>query len=154
MSLTCCCSVAQACPYMGSSTPGLPDLTLSQSWPNFMSIHQWYHPAISSSDALFSFCPQSFPKSGTFPKGRLLASCCQNTGAPASASVLPLRLTGLISLLSKGLSEVSFTTIVRKHQFFGALPFLWSSSHNHMWLLERLYGPLSAKWCLFFLTYV
>ena len=29
--------------------------------------HWWCHPAISSSDALFSFCPQSFPASGTFP---------------------------------------------------------------------------------------
>ena len=30
------------------------------------SLHQWYHPAISSSDALFSFCPQTFPASGLF----------------------------------------------------------------------------------------
>ena len=136
MSLTCCCSVAQSCPmlydYMGSSIPALPELTISQSLPKFMSIHQWYHPVISSSDALFSFCPQSLPASGTFPKGRLLASRCQNTGAPVSASVLPLRLTGLISSLSKGLSGVSSSTIVWKHQFFGALHFLWSSSHNHM----------------------
>ena len=27
---------------------------------------QWCHPVISSSDTLFSFCPQSFPASGTF----------------------------------------------------------------------------------------
>ena len=44
------------------------------------------HPAISSSDALFSFCPQSFPASGTSPMSRLLASDDQNTGASASAS--------------------------------------------------------------------
>ena len=45
-----------------------------------------------------------------------------------SASVLPiniqdwfpLRLTGLISLLSKGLSRVFSNTIVQKHQFFSA----------------------------------
>ena len=29
-------------------------------------LHQWCHPAISSSDALFSFCPQSFPASEIF----------------------------------------------------------------------------------------
>ena len=29
-------------------------------------LHRWCHPALSSSDALFSFCPQSFPASGTF----------------------------------------------------------------------------------------
>ena len=30
-------------------------LTISQSLPKFMSMHQWCHPAISSSDAIFSF---------------------------------------------------------------------------------------------------
>ena len=53
------------------------------------------------------------------------ASDNQNTGASASASVLPvtvqdlspLRLTGLISLLSKGLSGVfSSTTVQKLHQ--------------------------------------
>ena len=37
--------------------------------PSSCSLHQWCHPAISSSDALFPFCPQSFPASGTFPNG-------------------------------------------------------------------------------------
>ena len=49
----------------------------------------------------------------------------------------PLRLTGLISLLSKRLSRVFSSTTVQKHQFFGTLPSLWSSSHIHTWLLER-----------------
>ena len=83
-------------------------------------LHGWYHSAISSSDALFSFCPQSFPALGTFPMSHLLASDDQNSGASASASVLPtsirgwfpLRLTGLISLLSKGLSGVFSSTTV------------------------------------------
>ena len=35
--------------------------------PNSCPLHWWCHPAISSSDALFSFCPWSFPASGTFP---------------------------------------------------------------------------------------
>ena len=37
----------------------------------------------------------------------------------------PLGWTGLISLLSKGLSRVISTTALRKHQFFGAQPSLW-----------------------------
>ena len=41
--------------------------TIPQSLTSSCSLHQWCHPAISSSDALFSFCPQSFPASGTFP---------------------------------------------------------------------------------------
>ena len=66
----------------------------------------------------------------------------------------PLGLTGLISMLSKGLSRV-FNTTVQKHRFFGAQPSLWSNCHIHTWLLEKpqlwLYGHLSAKWCLCFL---
>ena len=57
----------------------------------------------------------------------------------ASASVLPVNIqdlspfgwTGWISLQSKGLSRVFSNTIVQKHQFFGAHPSLWSSSHIH-----------------------
>ena len=83
--------------------------------PSQCSLHRWCRPAISSSDALFSYCPQSFPTSGTFPMSRLFTSDDQNTGASASASILPvniqcwspLRLTGLISLLFKGLSGVA-----------------------------------------------
>ena len=107
--------------------------------PSSCPLHQWCHPAISPSDALFSFCPQSFPTSGTFPMSWLFASGDQNTGVSASASVIPmsiqgwflLKLTCLISLLSKGLSRVFSSTTVGTHQFFGSLPSLWSSSHNH-----------------------
>ena len=88
--------------------------------PNSYSLHWWCYTAISSSDALFSFCPQSFPAPGTFPMSCLIASDDQNTGALNSASVLPviiqgwspLILTGLISLLSKGLSRVFSSTTV------------------------------------------
>ena len=37
---------------------------------------------------------------------------------------IPLELTGLISLQSKGLSRVFSNIIIRKHQFFGAQPSL------------------------------
>ena len=120
--------------------------------PSSRSLHWWWHPAISSSNALFSFSLLSFPASGTFPMS-LCTSEDQNTGASASATVLPvniqglfpLRLTGLISLLSKEHSEVFSSTTVQRHQFFGVL-LLQSSSHNPMWPLGRpqpwLYGPL------------
>ena len=45
-------------------------LTITQS---SCSLHRWCHP-ISSSDALFSFCPQSFPESGTSPMSWLFVS--------------------------------------------------------------------------------
>ena len=43
----------------------------------------------------------------------------------------PLRLTGVISLLSKELSGVFSSTTVGRHQFFGVLPSLRSTFHNH-----------------------
>ena len=49
----------------------------------------------------------------------------------------PLGLTGLISLLSKGLSRVFSSITVWKHQFFGTQLSLWSNSHIHTWLLGK-----------------
>ena len=41
--------------------------------PSSCPLHRWCHPTISSSDALFSFCFQSFPASGSFPMCWLFA---------------------------------------------------------------------------------
>ena len=105
----------------------------------------WGHPTILSSVVPFSSCLQPFPASGSFPMCWLFASGGQSTGASASASVfpmniqdwIPLGLTGLISLQSKGLSRVFSNTTVSTHQFFGTQPSLWSYSHICMWLLEK-----------------
>ena len=59
-------------------------------WPSSCPSHWWCYPAISSSDSLFSFCPQSFPASEIFPMSWLFTSDDQNTGVSASASVLPM----------------------------------------------------------------
>ena len=115
---------------MDCSMPGLCHSSSPKICPSSCPLHKWRHPAISSSDAHFSFCPQSFPVSGTFPTSQLFASNDQNTGVSASTSVLrmgiqswfPLRLTGLTSLLSKGLSGVFSSTTVQRYQFFNALP--------------------------------
>ena len=45
--------------------------------------------------------------------------------------------TGLISLLSKGLSRVFSSTTIQKHQFFRAQPSSWSNSHIHTWLRKN-----------------
>ena len=57
----------------------------------------------------------------------------------------PLRLTGLISMQSKGLSRV-FSTTVWKHQFFGTQPSFWSNTHIHTWLLRLLVFKNSPTW--------
>ena len=93
----------------------------------------------------FSSCPQPFPASGSFPVSRLVTSGGQSIGASTSTTVLPMNiqdwfplgLTGWISLLSKELSRVFFSTTVQKHQFFRAQFSLQSSSHIHTWLLEK-----------------
>ena len=104
--------------------PSLSPRVCSNSCPSSW----WCHSAISSSVAPFSSCPQFFPASGSFPMSQLFASGSQIIGASASVSVrsvniqgwFPLGLTGLISLLSKGLSRVFISTTVWKHQFFDA----------------------------------
>ena len=76
----------------------------------------------------FSSCTQSFPTSKSFPLSQFFTSGGQSIGASASASVLsmsiqglfPLWSSGLISLLSKGLSRIFSSTTVQIHQFFGA----------------------------------
>ena len=76
----------------------------------------------------FSSCLQSFPASGSFPMSQFFASGGQSIAVSASASVLPmntqdwfpLRWTGWIPLMSKGLSRVFSNTTVQKHQFFSA----------------------------------
>ena len=114
-----------------SPTPGACSYSCLLSW--------WCHQTISSSVVHFSSCVQSFPASGSFQMSRLFTSGGQSIGVSASASVFPvniqdwfpLRLTGWISLQSKGLSRVFSNTTVQKHQFFGTQLSLWSNSHIH-----------------------
>ena len=123
-------------------------LSLTNSWNvlKLMSIESVMpsNPLISSSSCLQS-SPESFPKSGSFPKSQFFTSGSQIIGVSASASVPPMNIqdwfplgwTGWISLQSKGLSRVFSNTTVWKHQFFGAQLSLWPNSHIHTWLLEE-----------------
>ena len=123
-----CCSVAESCPtlcdLMDCNTLGFPIA-------NFHLI--LWHPLL----LLSSIFPTIRVFSNEHQGG-------QSTGASASASVLPvniqdwfpLGLTGLVSLLSKGLLRVS-TTTVQKHQFFGTQPSSQSNSHVHTWPQEK-----------------
>ena len=93
---------------------------------NTYLLSQWHYLTILFSLGPFSSCPQYFPASVSFPISRLFALGDQSVGASASVSDLPvniqgwfpLRLTGLISLLSKGLSRVFSSTTFWKNQFF------------------------------------
>ena len=117
---------------------------ISRSLLKHIPLNWWCHPTISSTVSS-SYCPQSYPASGSFPKSQLFTSRSQSIGTSASASVLPVNIqgwfslgwTGFVSLQSKGLSRVFSSTAVGKQLFFGAQPSLWSTLHMHTWLLEK-----------------
>ena len=130
-----------SCP---SPPPEVCSNSLMSLWwvsDDIQPLSQWRHPTISSSDVPFSSCLQSFPASGSFPMSWLFTSGSQSIGVSASASVLPkniqgwfpLGFTGLISLLSNGLSRFFSSTTTWKHQFFGLLNGLTLTSIHDYW---------------------
>ena len=112
---------------------------------NLCPLSWWCYLTVSSSTIPFSFCLHSFPASGSFLMSWFFTLGGQSIEASASATVLPmniqgwfpLRSTGLISLLSKGLLKAFPSTTIQRHQFFGAQPSSWSNSHICAWLLEK-----------------
>ena len=125
-----CCSVTES--YLTLSNPlrnSLAGSPVLLYLPEFAQIH--VHWVVMLSNYLI-LCHPFLLLPSVFPSIRLLSwlftSGGQSIGASASASVLPMNiqswfhlvLTGLISLLSKGLSRV-FSSPIQKHQFFGFL---------------------------------
>ena len=87
--------------------------------------------------------PSIFPSIRVFSSKLVIHIRWQSIGASALVSVIPmniqfwfhLRLTGLISLLSKGLSRVFSSTTVGKHQFWG-----------HFSMVQLLYPSIYDYW--------
>ena len=95
--------------------------------------------------AHFSSCLQSFQASGSFPMNMHFTSGGQSIGASASASVLPtdiqdwfpLGLSGLISMLCKGLSWVFSKTTHFKN--INSIPFVYFCfyfQNSGRWIIE------------------
>ena len=132
----CCyyCSIAQPSLFTTPWTAACQD-SLSFTISQFPQIHvHWVYNAIQPSPTL---CRPLLPlpsASGSFPMSRLFTSGSQSIGVLSSVLPVniqgwfPLGLIGLISLLSKGLFRV-FSSPIQKHQFFGAEPSLWPSTH-------------------------
>ena len=91
-----------------------------------------------------------FPSIRVFPRSHwnesfqwVFESGGQSFGALASVLLVtiqgwfPLGLTGLISLLTKGLSRVFSSSTVQKYQFFRVQPSLWSNFHIITRLMEK-----------------
>ena len=101
--------------------PSLSPRVFSNSRP----LSRWYHLDISSSVCLSGRGPPALiPSIRIFSNESALHIRWPSIGASVSVlpvniqSWFPLQLTGLISLLSKGLSRIFSNTTVQKHQFF------------------------------------
>ena len=145
----CCCSVTQ----MGATLQphGLQHVRLPcpstspRACSNSCPLSRWCHQTISSSVSPFSSCPQSFPASGCFPVSQLFTSDGQRIG-DSSVSISPsneypelisFRIDRFDLPALQGALKSLLQHTVWKHQFFSAHPSLWSSSHIHIWLLEK-----------------
>ena len=140
----CCCSVTKLCPTlcdpMNCNTPDSPSLSLSLF--KFTSVE-----SVMPSNHLILCCsllllPSIFPNIRVFLMSQFFTSGGQSIGASASSSVLPVNiqdwsplwLTGLISLMSKGLSRVFSSITVWNHQFLSIQPSVWSKTHVSLYM--------------------
>ena len=163
-----CCSVAKS--YLSLCKPmdcGMPGFSVFHCLPEFVQIHvHWVGDTIQPSHPLSTPSLPAFNLSqhqGLFQWVNSSHQVAKVLELQPKPSVLPMNIQGwfplgliaLISLKSKGLSRVFYSTTIWKHQFFGTQLSLWSNCHICTWLLEKphfwLCRPLLAKSCLCFL---
>ena len=158
--LSCCCLFAKSCLTLcnpvNCSRPGFPVL---HCLPEFAQTHvHWVGDAIQSSHLLSptsSLALNLSQHQGLFLMSWLLASGSQSIAA--SASVLPMNIQGLISFRTDWFDlhavQGTLKSLLQHHNSKASIlwhsAFLWSNSHIHTWLLEKLYlwlyGLSSAK---------
>ena len=149
---TCCycCSVTKSCltlcDLMDCSTPGFLSSTLSWTFLKFMSIE-----SVMPSNYLILSCPllllpSVFPSIRVFSNESVLSIrwpmywSFRFSISPSNENLglISFRIDWFDLLAVQGtLKRVFSSTTVWKHQFFGAQPFLWSSSHIRIRLLEK-----------------
>ena len=95
-------------------------------WSDSCSLSPWCHPTISYSVTLLSFCPQSFPASGSFPMTWLFMLVPKYWSLSFSISpsneyswLISLRINWFDLFAVQGFSRVFSNTTIQKHQFFG-----------------------------------
>ena len=137
-----CRSVAQSCPILchptDCSTPGFPVLHyLPKPCSDSRPSSRCCQPTISSSVTSLLLLPSIFPSIRVFSNESALrirwakywSFSFSSSPFNEYSRLISFRLTGLISLQSKGLSRVSSNTTVQKHRFFSVQPCIWSNSH-------------------------
>ena len=129
---------------------------------NSCPFSQWCHPTISSSVTSLSSCFQSFSESGSFLMGWLFASGGKSTGVSFSFGIIPSKeYSGFISFRIDWFDLLVFQgTLSLLHHHGSKAPILWHSAFqlSHLYMttgktIALIDGPLSAKWCLCFLTH-
>ena len=113
---------------------------------NSYQLSQWCYLSISSSTIPLSFCLQSFPGSGSFPMSQFFASSGQSIGVFSFSISLSNEYSGLISLRIDWFDLLAVQSTLKsllqhhssKASIFVTQLSLWSSSHIHTWLLEKL----------------
>jgi len=129
-------------------------LTISQSWPKFMSIE-----SVMPSNHLILCCPLLLLPS-VFPSIRVFSNesalCIKwpkywNFSFSISPSneysgLISFRIEWFDFLVLQGISRIFSSTTVQKHQFFGTQPSLWSTSHIRTWLLDNSHFRIKIKW--------
>ena len=166
----CChCSVAKSCLTLqpsGLQHARLPSLsfTVSRCLLKFMSIE-----SVMPSNHLILclpllLLPSIFPSIRVFSNELALhirwpkdwSFSFSISSSNEYSGLISFRMDWLDLLVVQGISRV-FSNTVRKHQFLGTQPSLWSNSYIRTWLLEKpqlwLDGTWSAKWCLCFLIH-
>ena len=130
-----CCSVTQLHPWTAAHHASL-SFTISQSLFKLMSIK-----SVMPSNHLILCCPLLLLQQGFFPMSRLFASGGQSVGASASASVLPIEYSGLISFRIDwfDLLAVQGTLSLLQHHSQKA-SILWGSAFFICSLYEKDYG--------------
>ena len=113
-------------------------VTSSQSLLNSCPSSRWCHPDISSCHPLL-LPPSIFPSTGFFSHqvAQVLELQLQHESFQRISRVDFLYDLLLIPSLSKGLSRVSSSTTIWKHQFFGAYHSLWPNPHICTWLVKN-----------------
>ena len=119
-------------------------LSAPRAQPNPCPSSQWCHPTISSSVIPFSFCPQSFPTSGTFQMSQLFTWSGPSMSFSFSMSpsnehlgLISFRMDWLDPLAAQENLEESPPTPQFKSINSSVLSFLYIPTLIHTWLLEK-----------------
>ena len=133
-------SHVQLCNPMNCSRPGSSVLHCLLDLLKLMSIEL----VMLSNHLILILCLQSFPAS-VFSNGSALRTkwskywsfCFSNSPSSEYSGLIFFRIDWSDLLPVQGTLKISNTTI-QKHRFFGTQPALWSNSHIHTGLLEKL----------------